>query len=79
MRFGNTSHKINVILSVFQDGEKLPGKEIAQRVKSQGYKVKDSHLNMFIYYNMLHKHLQREKINGTNLYSRDRGFGFIHG
>ncbi len=73
-RFGNTSHKINVILGVFQDGEKLKGKEIAKRVKEQGYRVKDTHLNMFIYYNMLHKHLTREKIEGTNLYFLDHDF-----
>ncbi len=73
-RFGNTSDKINVILGVFEDGEKLKGQEIAQRVLVQGYKIKTNHLNMFIYYNMLHKHLQREKENGTNYYFLDRNF-----
>ncbi|MFQ5815037.1 MAG: hypothetical protein ACE5G7_00885 [Candidatus Hydrothermarchaeaceae archaeon] len=73
-RFGNTSDKINVILSVFQDGEKLKGQEIANRVKTQGYKIRANHLNMFIYYNMLYKHLQREKVKGTNYYFVHRNF-----
>ncbi len=73
-RFGNTSHKINVILSVFSYGETLQGKEIADRVKQQGYRVEDTHLNMFIYHHMLHKHLQRIKVNGTNHYSLLNGF-----
>jgi hypothetical protein len=73
-RFGNTSDKINVILSVFREGEKLKGAEIANRVKMQGYKIRANHLNMFIYYNMLYKHLQREKVNGTNYYFVDKKF-----
>lgn len=71
-RFGNTYNKINVIMSVFHDGEKLNGKQIALRVKDQGYKIRDNHLNMFIFYNMLHKYLQREKVNGTNYYFVER-------
>jgi len=74
-RFGNTSHKINVILSVFENGEKLKGEEIVNRVKMLGYNVRDSHLNMFIYYHMLHKYLRKERVNGTNYYSRDQCFG----
>ncbi|MEE9593991.1 MAG: hypothetical protein V3V92_01185 [Candidatus Hydrothermarchaeales archaeon] len=73
-RFGNTSDKINVIIGVFEEGEKLKGNEIAQRVQTQGYKIRTNHLNMFIYYNMLHKHLDREKVNGTNYYFLDKTF-----
>lgn len=73
-RFGNTSHKINVILSVFGKGETLQGREIANRMQLQGYRIEDSHLNMFIYHHMLHKHLQRVKLNGTNHYSLLNGF-----
>jgi len=67
-KFGNTAHKVNVILDVFNQGEKLKGKEICQRVKERGYKVTDAHLRMFIYYNMLHKHMAKEEINGVNHY-----------
>lgn len=67
-KFGNTAHKVNVILSVFRDGEQLKGKEIVTRVKEQGYKVSDAHLKMFIYYNMLHKHLKKKEVNGVNHY-----------
>ncbi|NOZ76443.1 MAG: hypothetical protein GXO65_01945 [Euryarchaeota archaeon] len=68
-KFANTAVKINVIKSVFGEGEKLKGKEIVERVRAQGYKVKDANLKMFIYYNMLYKHLKKEDINGINHYS----------
>ncbi len=68
-KFSNTAVKINVIKGVFQEGEKLKGREIVDRVRAQGYKVKDSNLKMFIYYNMLYKHLKKEDINGVNHYS----------
>ncbi len=67
-KFGNAAHKAKVILSVFNEGEKLNGKQIVERVKRKGYNVKDTHLKMFIYHNMLHKHLQKEEINGINHY-----------
>jgi hypothetical protein len=68
-RFGNGSQKVQAILSVFQAGEKLKGKEIAERLAREGYPIKDGHLKMFIYYNMLYKHLKKEDVKGTNLYS----------
>jgi hypothetical protein len=68
-RFGNTAHKVKVILSVFNDGERLKGREIVKRVQRKGYSVDDAHLKMFIYYNMLYKHLRKEEINGVNHYS----------
>ncbi len=70
LKFGNTADKVNVILSVFSDGEKLNGKEIVERVKRKGYSVSDSHLKMFIYYNMLYKHLVKEEVRGINHYFR---------
>ncbi len=68
-RFENASDKVNVILSVFEEGEKLRGKDIVERLRKKGYKVKHAHLRMFIYYNMLYKYLKKEKKNGTNYYS----------
>jgi hypothetical protein len=68
-RFGNAAHKVKVILSVFNDGERLKGREIVKRVQRKGYSVDDAHLKMFIYYNMLYKHLRKEEINGVNHYS----------
>ncbi len=67
-KFGNTAVKINVIKSVFVEDEKLKGKEICERVRSMGYNVKDNNLKMFIYYNMLYKHLQKEDVKGINHY-----------
>jgi|TARA_B100001964_G_scaffold245030_1_gene329445 hypothetical protein len=68
-KFGNAADKINVILSVFNDDECLKINDIVSRVKDRGYRVKDAHLRMFIYYNMIYKHLKKEEINGTNRYS----------
>ncbi len=68
-KFGNTAHKINEILSVFKPGEKLKGREICRRLCDKGYRVTDAHLRMFIYYNMLYKHLEKEEIKGVNHYS----------
>lgn len=68
-KFGNTADKVNAILSVFRDGEKLRGKEIVERMKRRGYEIGDAHLRMFIYYNMLYKHLRKEEVNGANCYS----------
>lgn len=68
-KFGNASDKTNVILSVFNTDEKLSGKDIVERVKMKGYNIKDAHLRMFIYYNMLYKYLKKEEIRGANRYS----------
>lgn len=67
-KFGNAADKINVILSVFRENESLKVREITERVKSKGYNIKDAHLRMFIYYNMLYKHLKKKEINGSNRY-----------
>ncbi len=67
-KFGNTATKIKVILDVFNHGEKLKGKEIAQRIKEMGYRVNEGNIKMFIYYNMLHRYLKKEAINGVNHY-----------
>lgn len=68
-KFGNAADKINVILSVFNEDERLKIRDIVTRVKDRGYNVKDAHLRMFIYYNMLYKHLKKEEVDGTNRYS----------
>jgi predicted Ser/Thr protein kinase len=68
-KFGNAADKINVILSVFNEDERLKIRDIVSRVKDRGYNVKDAHLRMFIYYNMLYKHLKKEEVDGTNRYS----------
>lgn len=67
-KFGNTADKVNVILSVFREGEKLKGKEIVDRIKNKGYKINDNNIKMFIYYNMLYEHLQKEEVKGVNRY-----------
>ncbi len=69
MKFGNTARKVNTILNVFRHGEKLNGREIVERIKRRGYRVNEGNLKMFIYYNMLYKHLQKEQIKGVNHYS----------
>jgi len=68
-RFGNMANKINAIKGVFNDGEKLKGREIAERLKRQGYRVNERNLLMFIYHRMLHKHLKKEVVNGINFYT----------
>lgn len=69
-KFGNTTEKVKVILSVFRHGEKLQGKEIVERVKQRGYELREQHLRMFIYYQMLYKHLMKEEVDGVNRYYR---------
>ena len=69
-KFGNAAGKAKAVLSVFEDGEKLNGKEICQRMIDDGYKVQAAHLKMFIYHNMLYKHLEKEDIKGVNHYFR---------
>ncbi|MFQ5800999.1 MAG: hypothetical protein ACE5HH_04695 [Candidatus Hydrothermarchaeales archaeon] len=67
-KFSNASNKINVILSVFTDGEKLNGKEISGRIRERGYDVDEGNLKMFIYYHMQYQYLEKEKVNGVNKY-----------
>jgi hypothetical protein len=67
-KFSNASNKINVILSVFNDGEKLDGKELSNRIKRLGYDVDEGNLKMFIYYHMQYQYLMKEKIHGVNKY-----------
>lgn len=68
-KFDNTAHKVNIILNVFRHGERLKGSDIAMRIKRLGYRVNEGNLKMFIYYNMLHKYLRKEPVNGINHYS----------
>ncbi len=67
-KFGNAAGKVKAVLSVFEEGEKLNGKEICIRMNEQGYRVADGHLKMFIYHNMLYKHLEKEDVKGVNHY-----------
>jgi repressor of nif and glnA expression len=67
-KFGNTANKINAILSIFREGEKLRGNEIVERVRKRGYRIDEGHIKMFIYYNMLYKYLHKEVIKGVNHY-----------
>jgi hypothetical protein len=67
-KFSNASNKINVILSVFNDSEKLDGKELSNRIKRLGYDVDEGNLKMFIYYHMQYQYLEKEKIHGVNKY-----------
>jgi len=68
MKFGNTANKIRAILEVFDDGEMLRSKEISNRLRSTGYRVKDGNIQMFIYHYMMHRYLRKEIINGANYY-----------
>jgi len=67
-KFSNASNKINVILSVFNDDERLDGHEISRRIREKGYDVDEGNLKMFIYYHMQYQYLEKEKINGVNKY-----------
>jgi len=67
-KFGNTANKIRAILSVVESGETVRGKDITNRLTKKGYRVKEGHINMFIYYNMLYKYVTRQKVNGINHY-----------
>ncbi len=67
-KFSNASNKINVILSVFNDNEKLDGKEISGRIRRLGYDVDEGNLKMFIYYHMQYQYLMKEKYQGVNKY-----------
>ena len=68
-RFKNKPDKINAILSVFREGEELRVKDIVERLREEGYRVKFAHLRMFIYYHMLYKHLKKRRKNNTTYYS----------
>jgi len=67
-KFSNASSKINIILSVFKDGEKLTGRDISKRIRELGYDVDEGELKMFIYYHMQYQYLMKEKVNGVNKY-----------
>jgi hypothetical protein len=68
-KFGNTAHKVNAILQTFGEGEKLSGNQIAERLKRYGFRVNEANIKMFIYHNMIYKHLRKENINGVNHYT----------
>ncbi|GBE18297.1 hypothetical protein BMS3Abin16_00893 [archaeon BMS3Abin16] len=67
-KFSNASNKINVIMSVFGNDEKLDGKEVSRRIKKLGYDVDEGNLKMFIYYHMQYQYLMKEKSQGVNKY-----------
>jgi repressor of nif and glnA expression len=68
-KFRNIHDKLSNILGVFDKGEKLSSREIAERVQERGYRVTEAHLRTFIYHNMLYKYLTKEQVNGKNRYS----------
>ncbi len=68
-KFVNTAEKVKAVLSVFGRGEKLRMREITERLKGKGYALKEAHLRMFIYYNMLYKYLLKEEVRGTSYYT----------
>jgi hypothetical protein len=67
-KFSNASNKINVIMSVFNEDERLDGKEISKRIRNLGYYVDEGNLKMFIYYHMQYQYLMKEKMHGLNKY-----------
>ncbi|WP_456474966.1 hypothetical protein [Candidatus Pyrohabitans sp.] len=67
-KFGNTANKVRAILEVIQPGEVVNGRTIAERLAERGYRVNEGHIKMFIYYNMLYRHLRKVRINGVNHY-----------
>lgn len=69
-KFFNMSNKKDVIMSVFNGGEKLKGRQIAERIKELGYVVDESSVKMFIYYHMQYQHLLKERVKGVNYYYR---------
>lgn len=67
-KFGNTANKIRAILGVIRENEGASGREIVKWLAREGYRVKEGNINMFIYYNMLHKYVTKKKIDGINRY-----------
>lgn len=67
-KFGNTANKIKAILRIIQESDGISGREIVKKLAEEGYRVKEGNINMFIYYNMLHKYVTKRKINGVNHY-----------
>ena len=67
-KFGNTANKIKAIMGVVDSGERLKGRDIAQRLIKRGYEVKEGDINMFIYHYMLYKYLHRERVDRVNYY-----------
>jgi hypothetical protein len=67
-KFSNASNKINVIMSVFDDDERLDGKQLSERIRRLGYDVDEGNLKMFIYYHMQYQYLMKEKTHGVNKY-----------
>jgi hypothetical protein len=67
-KFGNTANKIKAILSVVDSGERLKGRDIAERLIGQGYEAREGDINMFIYHYMLYKYLHRERVDRVNYY-----------
>ncbi len=68
-KFGNTANKVRGILDVVREGEKVTARVIAGRLRVMGYRAKEGHIRMFIHYYMLHKHLERVRVNGINHYA----------
>jgi hypothetical protein len=67
-KFGNTANKIKAILRVIKENEGASGREIVRILAKEGYRVKEGNINMFIYYNMLHKYVTKKKVDGVNRY-----------
>ncbi len=68
-KFENIANKINAIKTVFETNESLRGRDIVERLQSAGYRVNERNILMFIYHRMLYKHLNKEVVNGINVYS----------
>ncbi|MFQ5888011.1 MAG: hypothetical protein ACE5HY_04885 [Candidatus Hydrothermarchaeales archaeon] len=68
-KFENVANKVNAIKDVFNDGERLRGKDIVRRLEDVGYRVNERNILMFIYHRMLYKHVRREVTNGINVYT----------
>lgn len=68
-KFENVANKVNAIRNVFNDGERLRGKDIVKRLEDSGYRVNERNILMFIYHRMLHKYVRREVTNGINVYT----------
>jgi hypothetical protein len=77
-KFPNRASKINAILRVFKEGEMLTREEIVKRLAAMGHEASargyqrsnERSMGMFIYHNMLHKHLGKVANGDKNLYFR---------